>query len=174
MSENTYISFYLRYNTVHVFVNAVREIGRPKFVRFLVNGNEMMMVMQPHYRKEIVSFRVPDSILMNSYGTHDAFQIHSKAFCQVLSGKMGWDSSCSYRIPGKIYPKQQIVRFDLKQAELIQRDVIRQSKHYVTPLNVETDRAQARNNEPSQSNSSEINYTTSDPLFPPYLATNGS
>lgn len=121
MGEATYISFYLRYNTMHVFVKAVREIKQPRYVRFLVNGDEMMMVMQSYHKKEFVSFKVPDSIYKSESGNCTAFQIHSKAFCRVLAKRLGWNESCSYRIPGVIYPQQQLVRFDLKKAVPINR-----------------------------------------------------
>ena len=116
MGDGTYISFYLRHNTMRVFVKAVREINRPRFVRFLVNGDEMMMVMQSYHKKDFVSFKVPESIYGHENGSSAAFQIYSKAFCSVLAKRLGWNESCSYRIPGVIYPQQRLVRFDLKKA----------------------------------------------------------
>lgn len=119
MSDRTFISFYLRYNTMHVFYRAVREIGKPAFVKFLISGDDMKMVMQPHDKKEFVSFRVPQAIYHPQYHTHKCFQIRSKAFCELLASRLEWDSTRSYRIPGTIYPNQQLVLFDLSAAEQI-------------------------------------------------------
>ena len=39
----------------------------------------------------------------------------------LLANKLDWDLNRSYRVPGRILPKQQIAIFDLKSAEIIGR-----------------------------------------------------
>lgn len=121
MSEVTYISFYLRTNTIHIYVKAVREINSPRYVRFLVNGDEMKMVMQPYDKKDFVSFRVPNMSIKKTSGTCAGFRVHSKAFCQVLACALGWNPDMSYKVPGIIASKQRLVCFDLKRANVIAR-----------------------------------------------------
>lgn len=102
-----------------MFVKALREIGRPKYVRFLINKDDMKLLMQPHDRKEFISFRVPSSVYGINYSQRRSFVIRSRAFCGLMASWQNWDKSLSYRVSGKIYPKQNVVVFDLKQAEAI-------------------------------------------------------
>lgn len=120
MADSTFVSFYLRYDTVHIFCDALRKIGRPEYIRFLVNENSLQMVMQAHDKKEFISFRVPKALYGHQYGTRKRMHIRSKAFCQLLAAKMGWEPTKSYRIPGIIFPSQNLVRYDLALANEIQ------------------------------------------------------
>lgn len=43
-------------------------------------------------------------------------------FCRILAARYKWNLNRSYRVPGWIIPKQQIVVFDLNRAEVIERD----------------------------------------------------
>ena len=116
MDNRTFISFYLRSDSIHIFVKALRKIGNPRYVRFLINGDDLKMVMQPHDRKEFISFRVPASIYGDKREPRKAFQVRSRAFCALMAARLEWDTSLSYRVPGEIYPNQKIVRYDLNKA----------------------------------------------------------
>lgn len=118
MGRGTYISFYLRNDSVHIFVDALRSIDNPKFVRFLFNTSEMKMIMQPYHKKEFITFRVPSGIYSEDT-PYKPFRLRSKALCDILSSQMGWDKGLSYRVPGEIYSAQRIVRFDLNKASPI-------------------------------------------------------
>ncbi len=48
-------------------------------------------------------------------------EISSNPLCMLLANKLDWDLNRSYRVPGRILPKQQIAIFDLKSAEIIDR-----------------------------------------------------
>lgn len=115
MADSTYISFYLRSNTIHIFRKAVREIGCPPFIRFLIHSDGVRMIMQAYFRLEFISFRVPLAV----YDKKGSMELRSKAFCQVVASHMGWDTTKSYRIPGNIYPGQNFVQFDLSRAAAI-------------------------------------------------------
>ena len=112
MHENTHISFYLNENKIHVFCNAVRAIGVPKFVRFLLNKEGTSMIMEPYDKKEFQSMRVPEAV----YGKTGKMDFRSVGFCRLLSYRLGWERTHSYRIPGKVLPKQRLVLFDLTSA----------------------------------------------------------
>ena len=56
MSSQTFLSFYLRSSTIRVFNAAVRSIGQPRFIRFMLNTDTMQMVMLPAYKKDFQSF----------------------------------------------------------------------------------------------------------------------
>ena len=72
MAEPAYLSFYLGSNTVYVFCSVLHRMGRPPYVRFLINPNTMQLVMQPYHKKEFTSFRVPKAIYENLPGRHAA------------------------------------------------------------------------------------------------------
>lgn len=114
MREKTHMSFYLDRSTFHVFTNAIRRVGSPPYVRFLINPDNLCMAMESYDKKGPTSFSVPPKLFSDSKGT--SMRIQSKRFCCLLADKMGWDETKSYRVPGHIFSKQQIVIFDLSQA----------------------------------------------------------
>ena len=116
MSE-TYISFYLNANRIHVFVEALRGIGSPRRICFMIDQDGRRLLMLPHTKKDFVSHGVPNSV----YGGKDSLEISSKKLCGLLASQHGWDPSRSYRVPGVIIPEKHLAAFDLKKAEMIIR-----------------------------------------------------
>lgn len=127
MTEQSYISFYLRSNVIRVFVSAIRKIGQPRFIRFMINTETMQLVMTPADRKDFQSFRVPNGVL-NPGVKRQKMAIHSQKFCQMLSKRLGWDENCSYRVPGMVFPGQRIARYDLSKAVVIQSATVLTTK----------------------------------------------
>lgn len=118
MSEQTFISFYLRSYTIRVFVTSIRSIGQPRFIRFMINTETMQLVMIPADRKDFQSFRVPKGVL-NPGTKRQKMAIHSQQFCQLLSKRLGWDTNYSYRVPGTVFAEQKLARYDLSKATVI-------------------------------------------------------
>lgn len=87
-------------------------MGAPRYIRFLVHAEKLQIVMQTYHKKEFISFRVPKEV----YSKSGSMEVASKAFCQLVAMRLGWDISRSYRIPGIIYPAQKIVIFDLTKS----------------------------------------------------------
>ena len=119
MVDTTYISFYLRYNRIHIFCKALRDVGKPEFIRLLINADHMRLIMQPYHKKDFRSFRVPKAIYDHQHGGNESMELHSQAFCLLLANRLGWDTTRSYRVPGIIYCDQNLVCFDLNRAALI-------------------------------------------------------
>lgn len=119
MADTAYISFYLRYNRIHIFCKALRDVGKPEYIRLLINADHMRLIMQPYHKKDFRSFRVPKSIYSRQCGGNDRMELHSQAFCLLLANRLGWDTARSYRVPGIIYGGQNLVCFDLNKAALI-------------------------------------------------------
>ena len=115
---DTYISFYLRANRLHVFVYALRQIGSPRRICFLVSKTGTSMVMVPHKKKDFISHAVPNDV----YTGVDSLEICSKKLCEVIAGLHGWDLGNSYRVPGTIKEEQELVLFDLTRAEIIEKE----------------------------------------------------
>ena len=120
MSSQTFLSFYLRSITIRVFNAAVRSIGQPRFIRFMLNTETMQMVMLPAYKKDFQSFRVPKGLYSSHVG-NQAMMVHSQKFCHILAEQLGWNENHSYRVPGTVFEDQQIARFDLSRANMIQQ-----------------------------------------------------
>lgn len=119
MAEPAYLSFYLSTDTVYVFCGVFQKLGCPAFVRFLINPDTMQLMMQPYHKKVFTSFRVPRELYQVPSSKHTGFRIRSRAFCRLLASKMEWDVDKSYRIPGAVYTKCQLARFDLANAQEI-------------------------------------------------------
>lgn len=119
MNNSTFISFYLRYNRVHIFCKALRGVGKPPYIRLLINSDTLKLVMQPYHKKDFRSFRVPKAVYTPRSGGNDSMELHSQAFCQLLANKLGWDTTKSYRVPGMVYEGQCLACFDLNKATII-------------------------------------------------------
>jgi hypothetical protein len=115
LNNTTYISFYLRSGRIHVFCAAVRAIGEPPFVRFRLNGDGTSMIMEAYDKKEFQSMCVPKTV----YNKTGQMEFNSIGFCKLLADRLSWDQSHSYRIPGKILSKQNLVLFDLANTIVI-------------------------------------------------------
>lgn len=118
--NNTYVSFYLSSNSFRLYSKAITILGRPPYIQFRVHSDGKTMIMLPTNKRSFTTFRIPKTIKKDTYN----MRIYSKALCRILAKKLGWDTSMSYRIPGKLIEKQGLVIFYLSQAELIPKDSI--------------------------------------------------
>lgn len=109
----TYLSFYLRNNRIHIFTEALRGIGSPQVVCFLMGSNGESLVLSPYSKKDFHSHRVPPSV----YHGKKSFELTSIRLCKMLAANFNWDCNMSYRVPGVILEQQKIVMFDLRQAQ---------------------------------------------------------
>lgn len=109
----THISFYLRNNRMHIFAEALRGIGSPQYICFLMGNNGESLVLAPYHKKDFHSHRVPQSV----YRGKKSLELTSIRLCTMLTASFHWDASMSYRVPGAIIEQQKIVVFDLKNAQ---------------------------------------------------------
>ena len=119
MNNTTHISFYLRLNTLYVFSKDLQAMGKPAFIRLLINPDTKQMVLQPYNKLHFCSFRVPKDIYLPQHSKETMMRICSQPLCKMLARQFQWDEEASYRIPGTIYKKQRIVLFDLEKADAI-------------------------------------------------------
>ena len=115
MTNETYLSFYLKPKRIHIFVDALRGIGSPKYICFLLQENGETVVMAPYSKKDFHSHRVPQAVYRGMRG----MELSSLPLCTILSSLYGWESECSYRVPGKIIREKNYAIFYLKKAEII-------------------------------------------------------
>jgi len=62
--------------------------------------------------------RVPKGIYEETE-KNSKMQISCIPFCRMMLNHMGWDERLSYRVPGKIYSAQKLVKFDLTKSVVI-------------------------------------------------------
>lgn len=120
--HDTYISFYLSGGRLHIQPEALRKIGCPSYVRFLLNEDGQSMVMTPYNRKVFASMRVPKG-LYEKGDKRSRMEVKCAPFCRLMANHLNWDLNCSYRVLGKVYPNQQIVKYDLQTAVAIKGEV---------------------------------------------------
>ncbi len=112
---DSYISFYLKANRIHIFVNALRDIGEPKRICFLLDDNGETLVIIPHGNRDLISHSVPRDI----YRGMKCMEVCSKKLCQLLAALHGWNPNFSYRIPGIVDTDQRIAKYNLIKAQPI-------------------------------------------------------
>ena len=79
----------------------------------------MQLIMMPAEAKGFQSFRVPNGTKEPSE-KRQRMAIRSQQFCRLLSHRLNWDMTCSYRVPGTTFSEQRIIRYDLSNATIIQ------------------------------------------------------
>ena len=114
--RDTFISFYLRANRVHVFVDALRGIGSPKFICFFLQEDGRTFAITPYKKKDFRSHRIPHDVYEGTNG----MEVSSKKLCQIISRMHHWVPDCSYRVPGFVLDDHSAAIFDLSQAEIIE------------------------------------------------------
>jgi len=113
--NKTYVSFYLKDGMINVYTDAIRFLGEPNYIRFLLNCDGSSMIMQAYHKKEFQSIRVPK----NAARTWTQTRFCSAAMCRLMKYALGWEPDKSYRVPGKYIPAQKIVVFDMTKATII-------------------------------------------------------
>lgn len=115
MYDKTSLSIYLRSNTIRVYKSTIRLLNTPKFIQFRVHSDGNSIMVMPYPQQTFTSFRVPKNI----YEEDGDMEVHSKMLCEIIGKKHNWDFECSYRIPGRYIPEQNIVVYDFKRASII-------------------------------------------------------
>jgi len=113
--NETNISFYLHRNRIHIFIESLKAIGSPKYICFMLDETGSKLIMKPYHRKDFHSHRVPPGV----YTGKQELEICSVKLCKILSEIHDWNGNSSYRVPGVILPKQDLVLFDLSKSAKI-------------------------------------------------------
>lgn len=113
----TNISFYLKANRIHIFVDALRRLGSPARICFMIEENGETLLIAPYEKRDFKSHGVPKEV----YSGTGTMEVSSMKLCRIIAGLHDWDTSRSYRVPGKVYSEKNVAIFNLKEAELIDR-----------------------------------------------------
>lgn len=115
--QETYISFYLRANRIHVFVDSLRGIGSPSRICFMVEENGKALLITPYEKRDFKSHGVPPEVYHGAGG----IEISSMKLCHIIADLHHWDLTRSYRVPGIILSDKKVAVFKLTEAEIVAR-----------------------------------------------------
>ena len=94
---------------------SIKELGDPRYIRFLFNPEKRTLAVQSVSRKEAECFRVP------KYNPKDwDFKICSIQMLRIIWRVCEWNENDTYRIAGTHYPEYNLVEFNLNQARIVQ------------------------------------------------------
>ena len=112
---DTHISFYLKANRIHIFVKALRKIGSPQRICFMIDPHGETLLLSPYEIRDFKSHGVPIEVYQGS----GVMEVSSKKLCILLATRHHWNINRSYRVPGNIIDRQRVVVFNLANAEAI-------------------------------------------------------
>ena len=115
---DTNISFYLKANRIHVFVDALRKIGSPRRVCFMIEENGQTLLLAPYEKRDFKSHSVPAEV----YKGAGVMEVSSKKLCQLIAQMHHWNLGHSYRVPGIIIAEHKVIIFELTKAEAIEHE----------------------------------------------------
>ena len=113
--KKTFISFYLKGYQIHVFVTALKGIGSPRRICFMLSPDGKFLLLLPHEKRDLRSHNVPEKVYQGS----GDYRISSYKLCHMLAEIHHWDLNSTYRVPGTIHPEKNLVLFDLAAAWVI-------------------------------------------------------
>lgn len=111
----TSISFYLKYSRIHIFIEALRAIGHPSRICFLIDKSGDTLLIVPHEVRDFKSHRIPKDVYSGTRG----MCVNSYKLCRIIAKLHGWDSTHTYRVPGKVHTGQRYAIFYLNAAEML-------------------------------------------------------
>ena len=116
--NDSYMSFYLRRNRVHIYVDALRSIGSPKHICMMISDDRKTLLLAPYPRKDYRSYPIDGNV----YSGDKNLEISSISLCRFVARLYQWNFNNSYRVPGTFISKPNSVVFYLEQAEIIEWD----------------------------------------------------
>lgn len=114
---DSYISFYLKANRVHVFIDVLRGLGSPSRICLMIEENGRTLLIAPYEKRDFKSHAVPPEAYKGAGG----IEVSSMRLCQIIARLHHWDAERSYRVPGTIYPEKEVAIFRLTGAEIIEK-----------------------------------------------------
>lgn len=114
---DSYISFYLKANRVHVFIDVLRGLASPSRICFMIEENGRTLLIAPYEKRDFKSHAVPPEAYKGAGG----LEVCSMRLCQIIARLHHWDTNRSYRVPGTIYHEKEVAIFRLAEADIIDR-----------------------------------------------------
>lgn len=112
-----YLSFYLKAGRIHIYTDALREIGSPARICFMSAEDGKTLLLAPYENRDLKSHCVPAQV----YRGGGSMEVSSIKLCRMIAELYSWDISKSYRIPGRICCENRAVIFEFAKAEIIEK-----------------------------------------------------
>ena len=110
----TGVSLCQKKGIIRIFRSTIKELGDPRYIRFLFNPEKRTLAVQSVSRKEAECFRVP------KYNPENwEFKISSVPMLRMIWKTCDWDTEKTYRLTGICHSEYNLVEFDMKQATVL-------------------------------------------------------
>ena len=110
----TGVSLCQKKGIIRIFRSTIKELGDPRYIRFLFNPEKRTLAVQSVSRKEAECFRVP------KYNPENwEFKISSVPMLRMIWKTCEWDAEKTYRLTGICHSEYNLVEFDMKQATML-------------------------------------------------------
>ena len=107
----TGVSLCQKKGIIRIFRSTIKELGDPRYIRFLFNPEKRTLAVQSVSRKEAECFRVP------KYNPENwEFKISSVPMLRMIWKTCEGDAEKMYRLTGICHSEYNLVEFDMKQA----------------------------------------------------------
>lgn len=116
--QETNISFYLKANRIHFFLDALRGLGSPSRICIMIEADGKTLLIAPYEKRDFKSIGVPPDV----YNGTGCMEVSSMKLCRIIADLHHWDMNHSYRVPGKIHAAHNVAIFSLTEAAVIGRD----------------------------------------------------
>ena len=114
--SKAYISFYLKSSKILIFKEALREVGNPRRICFMIDNTGRYLLMLPYSVRDLKSHAVPQVVYQEQ---RRDMRICSKKLCSMLAKLHDWDPQGSYRVYGTPNKEKNLIVLDLKKTEPI-------------------------------------------------------
>lgn len=111
----SHISFYFKASRIHVFIDALRGIGSPSRICFMLDGTGTKLMLLPYPKRDFKSHPVPKKV----YSGSESMEINSLKLCRIISHLHKLDETKSFRFPGLVDVDDRVAVFDLSRPQVI-------------------------------------------------------
>lgn len=111
------VSFSFEFGQIRMSQNILIEMGRPRFIKFLLNMEEKKVVIVPIAKKDLNCVEINYNLKGIRYG----FRVYSKLLVEKIYAVFDWDMGVVYKaeaIPGE---DERTFIVDLSKAKTAQR-----------------------------------------------------
>ena len=115
-SETVNLAIDLKYYRMRIYRTTLQDLGRPKYIQFLVNPMKKVIAIKP-----VAKMNTPDQtcrINWKQLEYKSYIEVKSKPFLRKLCADLaGMSEGKSYRLQGVYVPSKRIVVFPLEEQD---------------------------------------------------------
>lgn len=108
-----WISFYMKYNRLHIFRDVLHSMGEPGRICMMLSRDGNRLLIVPYQKRDFISHKVSKEV----YEKKRSMEIYSKKLCTVIGRVHNWNPDKTYCIPGIINTEERTAVFNLLSAK---------------------------------------------------------